>query len=181
MCVPHAHTHSRAHTLTRMHTSMVVDRYIRVALVTPRGAAALAGLRVGDVILSCNGVGLLGATLTDAEMALGESTTANLEVAECTLPVPDFDRRGSERRVNGYGAMTASLAIRPLYCEVELRRVPGGGQGGAGFGVSVNTKGPDPIVESVGANTYSVEGGVVVVLACAPGVFFRCVCARARV
>jgi hypothetical protein len=141
----------------------VGTRYIRVALVTPRGAAALAGLRVGDVILSCNGVGLLGATLTDAEMAVGESTTATLEVAECTLPVPDFQRRGSERRVHGYGAMTASLAIRPLYCEVELQRVPGGGKhkgkGGAGFGLVVNTKGPDPIVESVRQRTTLLGSG----------------------
>lgn len=129
--------------------SAIHNRYIRVALVTPRGAAAVAGLRVGDVILSCNGVGLLGATLSDAEAALGESATAKLQVAECTLPVPDFQRRGSERFAHGYGAMTASLAIRPLYCEVELRRLPEGGKGSVAFGLSINTRGPDPIVESV--------------------------------
>lgn len=141
------------------------SQYIRVAIITPRGAAHKAGLAVGDVILSCNEVGLMGATLAEAEAALVKNPSSTLRVAPSSLPVPVFDRPHSNMSSTsgfGIGARSPSHAIRPLYCEVTLPRIPGGNGGASDFGFDINTNGPDPLVATVSRGVTGIKAGDVI-------------------
>eukprot|EP00038_Savillea_parva_P026366 m.53547 g.53547 ORF g.53547 m.53547 type:complete len:1217 (+) comp7465_c0_seq1:63-3713(+) len=142
------------------------SQYIRVAIVTPKGAAHTAGLAVGDVILSCNGVGLMGASTAEAEAALLESPVCKLHVAASSLPIPVFDRplsRSSQGQAGfAIGARSPSHAIRPLYCEIQLPRLPGNDKGSRGFGFTVNVQGLDPLVDTVVSGTTAIHAGDVI-------------------
>eukprot|EP00041_Stephanoeca_diplocostata_P023746 m.589449 g.589449 ORF g.589449 m.589449 type:complete len:1124 (-) comp22371_c0_seq6:281-3652(-) len=162
-----------------MHVA-VDGTYIRICMVTPNGVAAQAGVVVGDVLLACNGVGLVGASVADAEQTMLSEHAGNqieLEVAGLTLELPDatiagtqganpttsdaVQRRSPEKRRFAVGAMTKSVAIRPLYCEVLVHHRRGSPAGTMGF--TVNTLGgDDPLVDTVDDDVSQVKTGDVI-------------------
>jgi len=86
-----------------------------------------------------------------------------LQVASSALPLPNFLRASSSSSTGfGLGARSKSHAIRPLYCELLLPRIPRGGSGAEAFGFTVNTSGPDPLVDTVLSPTTAIKPGDVI-------------------
>jgi len=141
---------------TGLDMQIVADAgYIRIAQIVPRGAAHVAGLQVGDVLLSCNNRGLVDSSVAEAENVMLETTTSQIELAPLELPLPEFQMQPRlASRKYSVGAVTKSVAVRPLYCEVDLKR-----QSDGSVGFTVNTNGIDPLVDTVIDAVRSVKPG----------------------
>ena len=143
---------------TGLDMHLVVDTgYIRVAQVVPKGAAHKAGIQVGDLILAAGDNGIVGCSEEDAVAFMLESTTTQLQVASLSISLPDFAAPRRAQRKYSIGAVSPSAAIRPLYCELELQPQPDGT-----LGFTVNTNGPEPLVDTVDSAVVDIKPGDVV-------------------
>eukprot|EP00039_Didymoeca_costata_P011880 m.168472 g.168472 ORF g.168472 m.168472 type:complete len:1024 (+) comp15319_c2_seq1:135-3206(+) len=113
------------------------DNYLRVAELNPKGVAEQAGVLMGDVLLSANGVGLVGASEKQGVDVLSHDEVIQIDVADMSLPLPNEAPSNAFERAT---QVSKSFVMRPIYCELEVKKI----NGNVPFSIIVD--GPEPII-----------------------------------